>query len=517
MPIDLPPELAGMTPSEIISRARKLRALRGRLSSQVAAQDDAAERERASEDLIDCPSPVTYAREVLGIEPWARQVEILESVAGAHRRIAVRSGHKISKTLSAAVIALWWVKTKKNGRVIVTSHKDLQVREVFWREFRQCYQRARRPLGGVIHLTPRHGLQYPDGRQVIGFTSKDVEGFGGWSGAEILFLVDEASGVDDHVIEAIEGNLAGGGKVMLLGNPLRTSGQFYRAFTAERSAWHRIHISSEESPNVTGIGPPIEGLATRQWVEEYRQKLGPDYEKSPVYQVRVRGSFPTQVEDAVIGLLDVEVAVARHATALEDGPLEVGVDPARFGDDETVAQPRRGKKALGRLVLRAMDSIDVAGKVVEHIRGLVRKDAAGAWLERPRVKVDVIGIGAGVYDVLRRNAALEVLAVNVSEAPTALPEKGEPGYALLRDQLWFATRDWLRAGGAIDDDPLLAQDLVAPRYGFTPGGDYKVESKLKIKQRLGRSPDRADALGLAIYNPPPKPRAEIARVPWGRR
>jgi hypothetical protein len=64
--------------------------------------------------------------------------------------------------------------------------------------------------------------------------------------------------------------------------------------------------------------------------------------------------------------------------------------------------------------------------------------------------------------------------------------------------MWFRTRDWLRDGGALPDDIDLKNDLVSPTYRVPSTGIIELESKDKIKERLGRSPDLADALALTF-------------------
>jgi hypothetical protein len=97
-------------------------------------------------------------------------------------------------------------------------------------------------------------------------------------------------------------------------------------------------------------------------------------------------------------------------------------------------------------------------------------------------------------DILRRERGeLDVVPVNVAEAATS------EGYHRLRDQLWFGLLDWLKEGGAIPDDPKLFSELVAPTYFFDARGRQEVEEKDAIKKRLRRSPDRADALCLAVF------------------
>ena len=325
----------------------------------------------------------------------------------------------------------------------------------------------------------------------------------GLSGAEILFIIDEASGFPDALWEPIFGNMAGGGRLLALGNPTQLSGPFYEAFTQKQEFWSTLHISSEESPNVLAGDVLIPGLATREWVEEKKREWG---EKSAAYQVRVAGNFPSQGDSAVIPFEAVQAAVLRWALTPADGLLHIGVDVARFGDDESVVQPRRGKKALEPFVFRGLDNVDLAGRVLRIARDLRNPG------EKPRVKIDVVGNGSGVVDILKRQKnEIEVVPVNVAEAATA------EGYHRLRDQLWFGCGDWLREGGAIPDDPKLFSELVAPTYFFDARGRQEVEEKEAVKKRLRRSPDRADALCLAVYEKRSSMRDALAAYTSRRR
>ena len=431
------------------------------------------------------------------MEPWARQREILEAVA-RYPRVAVRSGHKIGKSNSAEIIAHWWSETRPDGWVIQTSSSGRQVKAILWEEFVKLYHRAKWKPGPPPAVDPGTGYRSSAGARVQGFATNEPERMAGFSGANLLFILDEASGIPEPIFEAVEGNRAGGARVVMFSNPTQTSGTFYDAFHSKRQFWHCIHVSSEESPNVLEGRAVVPGLAMADWVAEKKLEWGVE---SPLFQVRVRGNFPKQGSSAVVDLGLVEAAVERWKdpeAVLEDGPLELGVDPARFGDDESVIAPRRGQRILELRAFQGLDGVQLAGRVLEAIRELRRP---GDPL--PMVKVDAIGVGASCADQLRSFNHRELVLVEVNSSRSATDDDSHR----LRDQLWFGIADFLKEGGAIPPDDKLARDLLAPEYRFDSQGRRQVESKEETKKRLLRSPDRADAVALAIH------RTVVTRIP----
>jgi phage terminase large subunit len=339
--------------------------------------------------------------------------------------------------------------------------------------------------------------------EVYGFTTDEPEKMAGVSGADLMYIIDEASGVDESIYEAIEGNMAGGGSQLLISNPTQTSGTFYEAFTTKRHLWKTLHISSEDTPNVISGEILIPGLATRAWVQEKLSEWGED---SPLFQVRVRGDFPDQAENSVMGLALIEAARARYNAAgiVLSGAFALGVDVARYGDDTTVLQPLFGQRPGLPKTFRKQDNVEVAGHVMDYVEQLRQAHGYPVASGKVKVKVDDLGNGGGVTDHLKHSErakalGIEVCPVLVSNSATAA------GYSKLRDQLWFALRDWFKEGGQLHPDSHLEGELVAPLYTFDTQGRAKVESKDDMKKRLGRSPDRADALALAVYEPPSGP------------
>ena len=431
--------------------------------------------------------PVAFTEEVLGLRLWSRQAEVLRAFA-RRDRVAVRSGHKVGKTTLAAAAALWYWTLLPGARVILTAPTWRQIQEAVWYEVRRLYRGARVPLGGELHDTVSAGLRGPRGRQMFGFSARNADAFSGISGACVLYVIDEAAGVPDAIFEALEGASAGRAARLLLGNPTSQRGEFWRAFHRE-SGYERIRISSEETPNAVTGQPIIPGLATRQWVEERRAAWG---ETSAVYAVRVRGDFAAGADDAVVPSALVEAALGRAPSPPEGEPLTVGVDVARFGSDATAIAGVIGRVACPIASLRGAAGPAVADAVVRYVAA-----HRPAWQGAVTVAVDGVGVGASVVDALRARATsarLVVVDVQAGGRATA-----QDLYRDVRAELWFALRDWIADDASLPPDEELREDLASARYSFDALGRYVVVAKDAMRTLIGRSPDRADALALAVY------------------
>ncbi len=195
------------------------------------------------------------------------------------------------------------------------------------------------------------------------------------------------------------------------------------------------------------------------------------------------------------------VAKARKARVIPQGPLIIGVDPARGGGDKTGVVSRRGR-ALGGTICELWDSDDTMW-VAAQVVGLIRKFRPQA------VNVDVGGLGAGVYDRLRELGYSNVVnPVNFGSSPLGLGPTGDELYENRRAEMWDVMRDWFAdpAGVQMPDDDAMHADLTAPVWGsgqtrHKSNNELVLEPKDKIRQRLGFSPDLGDAAALTFAVP----------------
>ncbi len=446
--------------------------------------------------------PVAFLREVLHFDPWSKQVEVIESVRD-NTRTAVRSCHAAGKTTIAAMALLWFLAVHPHSKVITTAPTFAQVRDLLWREIRVGYEAANGFMGGELFDTR---LELAADWLAFGLSTDRPERFQGHHAEHLLLVIDEASGVDEAIFEAASGFLTStGARLLLIGNPTKTSGEFFAAFHSARSFYNTIHIPAEATPAFTGENVPVEvlrRLVSRQWVEEHARKWG---ETSPLYQVRVAAEFPSQSDDVVVSLGDLEGAQARE---LPSGlPLIVSVDVARFGSDETVLVVRSGNVARIAKVYGGRDLMRTTGEIVSLARQLEREHGS-----KPTVIVDDAGLGGGVTDRLREQGEFHVvdyLGARSARAPRDYPNK--------RSEDWFALSEVLPLID-LDADEGLAADLLAPRYSLDSQGRRVVEAKAETKKRLRRSPDKADAVVMAfsIDRPGTRPRTARVSIPRGR-
>lgn len=459
--------------------------------------------------------PCAFAEEILAVprtseagQPWTplllwdRQREILEAIRD-HHRVATSSGHKIGKSTTAVVAALWFFCCFEDARVMFTAVKAWQVDEVLWRELRRLVAGAKlrgtwREEWGDPHELARSGLKSKDHREIVGFTAKDAEAVAGISGAQVLYIADEASGIGDALFQAMAGNLAGGGRMMMFSNPTRTDGTFFDAFNSKSRFFRTFKVASTETPNAKTGEAVIPGLATRAWIDEQREEWGED---SPFFKVRVLGEFVLGEDGKIIPFAALADAEERWDDAVAEGRLHIGVDPAGagVGGDESAFAIRRGKKVLQVVTFRGLTE----AAHVAHLVGFLTVHRKSR--EEPAlVKVDPDGeVGWKVYRAIKaysedHASELEVVGVRGGD-------KGRQpqNYFRVRDELWANLAAWVRDGGALPSDVKLAKELHTPEWvPIGVAGCVKVTAKSDMRAVLGRSPDRADAVALAVWERP---------------
>lgn len=464
----------------------------------------------ASVSSIIRRDPIGSARYMFDFEPWSMQRKIMRSV-WRYPRTAVRSGNGVGKTaITFGVVGPAFLLAHPDSIVVTTAPTWRQVKQLGWREWRRSWGVMRQRMQGNLQLREvpippclSTSVELDDQWHALGMSTNEPEAFAGIHARRVLLIADEASGVDEKIYQAGEGFLTGtGARVLLIGNPTKPSGQFYRAFTSERKEWNTLHISALNSPNFTDEHLDLprqvaENLVQPHWVEDKKRRWGED---SPLYQVRVLGNFPDQSDDTIISLVAVENAQARDyedegGRLVDDPTVVISCDVARFGSDETVLLRKRGRKIETLEVYHGRDTMTTAGKIVGYARFALGETA----VHRVRIVIDDDGVGGGVTDRLKETLHSELQ----SDRADLIPYRG--GEKAIRPERFTnkRTESWFRAKWAMDSldipaDDDLAADLVSMTYKMTSAGQLQAERKQDVKKRLGRSPDRGDALVMLL-------------------
>lgn len=423
--------------------------------------------------------PVAFAREVIGIEPDEWQVELLDAVAAPKvRRISVRSGHGVGKSTGVAMAAIWHVLMRVPSKTVVTAPTSAQLFDACFAEMKSVAKRLKPPFNNLLEIkSDRIELKsHPESTFISCRTSRSEtpEALAGVHSENVLLLADEASGIPEAVFEAASGSMSGEhATTVLTGNPTRNTGFFYDTHTRLKDDWYTMHVSCVDSPRVAD-----------DFVEDMKRRYGED---SPAYHVRVLGNFPPSEEDTVIPVALIEHAMNNEIKIHEETSSVWGLDVARQGGDSSVLCKRQGPVVHPLTVWRNLDLMQLTGAVKADY------DATPPSKRPMEIIVDSNGFGAGVLDRLRE-LGLPARGLNVSERAMA-----KDTYLNMRAELWFKCKAWLEGMDvSLPRDDGLYGELAAPRYMFTSSGKMQVESKEAMKKRGVRSPDKADALCLAL-------------------
>lgn len=447
--------------------------------------------------------PVWFVREVLGEGPWEKQAEILEAVRD-HRDVTVRSSYGVGKTFIAARAAVWFLACFENSVVLTTAPNFRQVKHQLWRELRTAHAKS----GLNVEAVNKTDLSVGEQWYALGLSTNDPEMFQGFHTDYIFVIVDEASRITPDIYAAVDSVLTSAHAYQLrIGNPYRRSGEFFSGFTEER--FKKIHISAFDSPNLSRFGITLDDIRSGEWRRKVEGKeypypalVTPDWvayrwekwgEDSPLWAVMVMGEFPEQEEGVVIPYSMVQSSLLLDLE--EEGPMELGVDPARFGGDKSAFALQQNGKLQKVWTRSGVDEMVVAGEVVKAVRNNRLLTS---------IKMDTLGVGAGAMDRLRemkrKGEVKELEGVRLAGVKSSRRSRRE-GYYLLRDELWGYLRELMKSGRAqlIEDEDLIMQ--LTSRYGAVSDstGCMQLETKEQMKKRGLGSPDKADAVTMAYW------------------
>lgn len=423
-------------------------------------------------DLTDHTGPDQWQRDILEAITNA-----LNEGQGAPVRVAVASGHGIGKSALVAWLMLWSIMTFEETKGVVTANTENQLKTKTWAELAKW---RRRCLGGELFRLTATAMFAADSQfektwriDMVPWSERNTEAFAGLhnEGKRVALFFDEASAIPDSVWEVAEGAMTDANTEILwccFGNPTLATGRFHSCFGRFKHRWITRQIDSRNCR-----------LTNKQQIQQWIDDYGED---SDFARVRVRGLFPRSGSNQFIPGAAVERCRHIKAEGYENQPRILGIDVARFGEDQTVFAMRQGRKLKPLIKMRGLDTTQTSARAAELIR---------QW-QPHAVFVDGVGIGGSVVDQLRQ------LGFDIIEINAGSPAMESHKYFNLRAEMWGRMRDAIVSGLELPDDPELLGELTSVEYSFSPTQQVRLEKKEIMKRRGLSSPDCGDALALTF-------------------
>jgi hypothetical protein len=430
------------------------------------------------------------------------QEEILSYFDEGKTRVAVRGPHGLGKTTLAAILVHHSVLTSEaDAKIPTTASAWRQLEKYLWPEIQKLSKFIAWPMVGRPPYDPRtEFLQLS-----IKMRDRDVEAFAlasddhttleGAHATRIVFAFDEAKTIPVPTWDAVEGAFSTEGLsddydaiAFAISTPGDPSGRFYEIHNHNSGYedWTTRHVTVDEAIRA--------GRISSKWVEQRRRQWGQD---SSVFINRVLGEFADNTEEGVIPLSWIRAANDRwtvwdsHGRRGGVGSKRAGVDVARGGADSTVIALAYASTLTDLHIFQKLPTTAVSG----HVKRLCADRS---------VNIEGDALGAAVYDMLKEQGVSNVRLIHPGGKTWLRDRSGELGFFNVRAAMWWNLREMLDPehgdGIALPPDELLTGDLTAPKWDMTSNGLIKLEPKKDIKARIGRSPDRADAVCYAFWN-----------------
>lgn len=494
-------------------------------------------------------SPERFGEEVLGEWYTEDVISLMHSVRD-HRSTVARSANATGKSHAAARIALWFLLSFPGAQVYTAAAPpESNLRNILWGELGYLLERHKHLFRG-FKLNDLKVVQSQNKKWFLtgvtiptsGTPAKREAAFSGKHAPYMLFICDEGDGIPPEVYRGIESCMSGGHvRLLVMFNPRHESGPVY-LMERDRVA-NVVELSAFRHPNVVtgeelipgavnrdttlrrinewtkplGEGEKVDeecfevpaflvGTSTRNFAGEQYPPLRSGWRRvvEPQFSYMVLGKYPAAAEGQLISRAWVKMArdrwdqyMERYGTRqpphLKQQPI-LGGDVSEGGKDFCVAALRYPNGFIPELI--GWNGLDV-DETADRFAQIYHE------YQVARACIDGNGFGAGVAPAMtNRHQCEEVYGVKVQTRPTFEVEEGE--FDRMRDQLWWYVRCWLRHSptAMLPPDELLCEELTTPTY-VVDRGKIKVlkkDGKGGLREKLRRSPDRAEALMMTFFS-----------------
>lgn len=491
-----------------------------------------------------------FIKEALGVTLDPEQQAIVAAVQ-RDKRVSVRSGTARGKDFVAACIAVSFLyltprwnrrgELIENTKVALTAPTDRQVKNIMMPEISRLWGRAKKRGFVLPGRLTAYDIRTDNEEWFLTGFKADEHNHEAWSGfhaVNTMFIVTEATGISDDTFEAIEGNLQGNSRILLVFNPNKVVG--YAARSQKSARWTRFCLNSLTAQNVVEHKLLYPGQVDYDWVrdkldawctpiraDEVQAEMddfefeGQWYRPEDLFRKKVLGQFPKVSDDILIPAQWLELAHQRWEQVNGREPLRqeirmLGVDVAGMGRDCTCFVERKGawvSEFRAHNSGGSADHMKIAGQIAAYRRRQIEA----------YVSIDTIGEGAGVYSrCIEVDEKDYIISCKYSEAAKGHNGKpltdvtGQYEFINMRAYLFWCVRDWLNpkndTGAMLPPDTQFDEEATEIKWSFRSDGRIFIEPKEDIKERLGRSPDKFDALANTFYPIRTRKRIDLDRL-----
>jgi len=438
--------------------------------------------------------PAGFVREVIGAEPDEWQCNVMQDIVTSDKiRTAVRSCHGPGKTTLLAWLIIFWLCTRPYPRVACSAPTENQLLDKLWPEAHKWLRKSRGELlrwfaweKSKIYLRtmPSEWFAVARAARVTKDASGNDQSLGiqGWHNDNMLFLLDEGSGVADAVYSSVEGALStgGGSRLVAMGNPNLPAGWFYNAFMKFSDKWNTHKISYKDSPRISD-----------EWAQDMIDMYGINH---PWVRVRVLAEFPNSISDGLLSLDKIIESRDRNFENARDYvTLGADVSTASGANKTIFALARRGH-VYAIEEISGMELADLALEIYS-----VSIDIGAKY-----VVVDSDGIGIGVVEplakLLRSHPGAHKPILIKWHGSASANDKSR--YLNARAELcWKIKMDVEKSVGIIrlpSNENFERQGCAIRYYVDERTERIKIASKKEIIKIIKESPDEFDATTYAL-------------------
>lgn len=438
----------------------------------------------------------------ISLDPWQEDCVDLYMT---HQRLALIASKGPGKTFLLNCLAWHFFITHHQPKLAALSISKDHLMSNLWAELlkwrAKCPLLANSTTDGFsrIALKGHEGYSFIDARAYPKQSDETQQAsvLAGLHSDNVGFLIDEAGMIPDAVLATADAALSTGdsdtkrARLLCTGNPEYPKGIIYKAYRKQTIQKWAVYSVSGDPDN-----PKRAPRVSKTWAQEQIDTYGRDH---PWVMVNVLAQYPNVTVDFLLNEAEIDEAMSRniHENLVVNMQPRLGVDVARGGIDSTIFARRRGLIAYP---FNEYPSTDDGPTVAGNIAFQCQEHN----IERVFVD-DTGGYGSSVIDSLKVFDGIDVTPIKYNASA-----QDKSRYFNKRTEMWLRMRDWVRRGGKLPKDLKLKDELMMPRIYFT-GTTMRLEEKDQIKTRLGRSPDRADALAETFADVEEKAQGTVFR------